>query len=44
MQLAVPELRLGTGQRNFSKELAACDYSLEEWRCAFEPKALAAFT
>lgn len=38
MQLAVPQLRPGVGQRNFNAELAAADYDLNRWRES-SPKA-----
>ena len=32
MQLAVPELRTGAAQGSFTKELASCNFSLDDWR------------
>ena len=34
MQLAVPELRYGPVQRSFNSDLAACNFDLNDWRCA----------
>ena len=40
MQLAVPQLRTPTAQRNFNNELANVNYNLNDWRYIVFPRRL----
>ena len=44
LQMAVPQLRSGTGQRGLNSDLAACEYDLALWRTRSQKARLCDFT